>query len=85
MPPKAAKRIASAAANPERGQKRASIAPDAAGETAEATGETPSYWLLKEEPDAFSIDDLANKEKQQHVWCVERRLNSALGAPGMIV
>ena len=27
-----------------------------------------NYWLMKSEPDAFSIDDLANKPKQTTPW-----------------
>lgn len=28
----------------------------------------PSYWLMKSEPDSFSIDDLARRPKQTEPW-----------------
>ncbi|MDZ4079396.1 MAG: EVE domain-containing protein [Hydrocarboniphaga sp.] len=28
----------------------------------------PSYWLMKSEPDAFSIDDLEKRPKQTEPW-----------------
>jgi predicted RNA-binding protein with PUA-like domain len=28
----------------------------------------PKYWLIKSEPDVFSIDDLANAEKKTTYW-----------------
>ncbi|MEC8787170.1 MAG: EVE domain-containing protein, partial [Pseudomonadota bacterium] len=27
-----------------------------------------AYWLFKTEPDAFSIDDLANRPEQTEPW-----------------
>jgi len=29
---------------------------------------TPAYWLLKSEPDAFSIDDLERRPRQTEMW-----------------
>ncbi|HEX4872911.1 MAG TPA: EVE domain-containing protein [Nevskiaceae bacterium] len=29
---------------------------------------TPRYWLMKSEPDAFSIDDLAARPRQTEAW-----------------
>ena len=26
------------------------------------------YWLMKSEPDTFSIDDLSNRPKQTEAW-----------------
>lgn len=33
-----------------------------------ATSTNPQYWLLKTEPDSFSIDDLASSPKQTTDW-----------------
>ncbi len=39
-----------------------------AGRSSAARGKTARYWLVKSEPDAFSIDDLARSKKQTTHW-----------------
>ena len=53
---------------PSAAPAAAAKAAPAAGVAAEERGEGPAYFLMKSEPDVFSIDDLAKMPDQTEHW-----------------
>lgn len=52
-----------------QGTSKQAAAQAASAAASEQAGESrPSYWLMKSEPDVFSIDDLAAKPEQTEHW-----------------
>ena len=44
-----------------------------------------AYWLMKSEPDCFSIDDLKNKPQQTAPWDGVRNYQRGFSRPHTIV